>query len=64
MLAEDQLWRIAGCLHAEDVLYGDAHVADDRLAAEHARAHGDPVKHIDVLSHGLWESGVILAIRP
>ena len=37
----------------QDMLHGDSHVADDRLAAEDVRANGDAIEQVGLLRHGV-----------
>lgn len=51
ILTEYGLSAIARSQHLQYVLDGEAHVADDWLAAENVGANGDAIKQIGFMSH-------------
>ena len=53
---ENRLRRIAGCKHAQHVLHGDTHVANDGLATQDGRAHGNALEELRVGCHAALTS--------
>ncbi len=51
ILAQYRLRSIPGCQLSQDMLHGDTHVADDRLAAEDIGTDGDAIEQFEPLCY-------------